>query len=62
MFPSTQTTQMCTRKLKKKNSNIYIVQFLYLRKLLKLCFSRLLHSPTWKQSVTEPILVTHRNY
>lgn len=35
--------------------------FLYLRKLLKLRFSRLLHSPTLKKSVTELTSATYRN-
>lgn len=43
---------------RKRTATSTQFSFLHLCKLFTLCFSRLLHSPTLKQSVTEPIL-TH---
>lgn len=50
------------KKTQEKEVTSALFTFLHLRKLLKLCFSRLLHSPTLKKSVMEPpTSVTHKN-
>lgn len=46
MLPSTQTTQACTRKLRKKNSHVCLVHFPTLLQIIEIMF---LEAPTFSR-------------